>query len=206
MAGMSKRERERATSFEAQSASKKQCTNGMEDMRHLSTFLYCLTLLTFRVMGLKRTTRRQNLMKDGDRTNNKPVLASVEGMNFLHRLPVVVVMIAVKDAMRENPMAKTLNATIRLRLVWISRHLYNATHLLRLHLVDADAPETVAELHKTFKANFDEKPQYVNSVLLTATVFNAERISDDALPNMALSSKSSIARVRNSTWTRRPSW
>lgn len=75
-------------------------------------------------------------MKDGDRTNNKPVLASVEGillpnvgMNFLHRLPVVVVMIAVKDAMRENPMAKTLNATIRLRLVWISRHLYNATHL-----------------------------------------------------------------------------
>ncbi|KAH7481672.1 uncharacterized protein KRP23_4850 [Phytophthora ramorum] len=54
--------------------------------------------------------------------------------------------------------------------------------LFRLYFVDGDAPESNNELPLTFKKNFGTEPQVVNSILLTVTMLNTDRVPDDALP------------------------
>ncbi|KAL3672307.1 hypothetical protein V7S43_002965 [Phytophthora oleae] len=102
---------------DAASTSKKMCTKGPEDNK-------------VEKPQLTACQQMRLLMENNDRENKKPVLSYNE---------------TIKDAIRENPNAKTLNAI-------------------------------------TFKANIHTEPQFVNYLLLTATLFNAENTSDDVLP------------------------
>jgi hypothetical protein len=105
-----------------------------------------------------------------------------------------------------------------MRVVWSSRHSYDSGELIKLHLVDADTPESLDQLHevstsvvritciflnhawfcfvcgviKLFKAPFDTDAENVNSILLTATLFKAKDIADADLP-----ADGSIIKIKN---------
>ncbi|KAL3665025.1 hypothetical protein V7S43_010200 [Phytophthora oleae] len=160
----------------ATSTSKKMCTKGPEDNK-------------VEKPQLTACQRMRLLMKNNDRENKKSVLSDNQ---------------AIKDAIRENPNAKTLNAIVRMRVVGCSRHSFDETNLIRLHLVDADFRECRG-------ASFDLQGKHshraaICELFATATLFNAENISDDVLPKDGSVVKSSTAQNQNYFPVKRRSW
>jgi hypothetical protein len=47
-----------------------------------------------------------------------------------------------------NGEGRVLDAELRLRLVWTSRHNFGKADMLKLHLIEAEGPETLAELYQ----------------------------------------------------------
>ncbi|KAG1691049.1 hypothetical protein DVH05_027331 [Phytophthora capsici] len=68
--------------------------------------------------------------------------------------------------------------TIRMKLLWISDHTYMQWQLVRLHLVDADSPESLDDLLSVFYAPYEANHHDVDTALLTVTVWNTEGGSD----------------------------
>ncbi|KAE8980430.1 hypothetical protein PR002_g24130 [Phytophthora rubi] len=69
-------------------------------------------------------------------------------------------------------------ACIRMKLLWISGHKYEDWKLARLHLVDANAPESLEEMLKVFRDRYESNRQEIDSLLMTATVWNVESDSE----------------------------
>ncbi|OWZ07250.1 hypothetical protein PHMEG_00020380 [Phytophthora megakarya] len=63
---------------------------------------------------------------------------------------------------------------IRMKLLWISGHTYQQWQLVRLHLVDADSPESLDDLLSVFYACYDSNHQDIDPALLTVTVWNVD--------------------------------
>ncbi|ETM33113.1 hypothetical protein L914_19607 [Phytophthora nicotianae] len=66
---------------------------------------------------------------------------------------------------------------IRMRLIWVSEHTHKPWKFARLHFVDASAQGSLEDMLQPYEANSQE----VDSLLLTATVWNAE-IDSELLP------------------------
>jgi hypothetical protein len=49
-----------------------------------------------------------------------------------------------------NGNGHVLDVELRLRLVWTSRHNFGKADMLKLHLNDAEGPETLAELYQVW--------------------------------------------------------
>jgi hypothetical protein len=47
-----------------------------------------------------------------------------------------------------NGNGHVLDVELRLRLVWTSRHNFGKADMLKLHLIDAEGPETLEELYR----------------------------------------------------------
>ncbi|ETL27945.1 hypothetical protein L916_18601 [Phytophthora nicotianae] len=64
------------------------------------------------------------------------------------RKPVLTTLAEVRDKIKHSGGANTLGAVIRMRVIWISRHNYGNSDILKLHLIDAETPETLDELYR----------------------------------------------------------
>ncbi|KAL3657083.1 hypothetical protein V7S43_017996 [Phytophthora oleae] len=96
--------------------------------------------------------------------------------------PTLSTLADVKKSIEECRGAYTLNAIIRIKLVWVSRHNSSKSDTLKLHLIDTDAPEPLEELYKMFRDVYATNAASVNSILLTATIFQADNIVAKDLP------------------------
>ncbi|KAF1792849.1 hypothetical protein GQ600_5107 [Phytophthora cactorum] len=63
---------------------------------------------------------------------------------------------------------------IRMKHLWVSEHTFSQWRLVRLHFVDAEAPEPLEDMLSVFHANYDANRQSVDSLLLTVTIWNLE--------------------------------
>ncbi|KAE9003897.1 hypothetical protein PF005_g13444 [Phytophthora fragariae] len=71
-----------------------------------------------------------------------------------------------------------VSGVIRMRLIWVSDHTYKQWNLVRLHLVDANAPERLEDQLKVFRDPYEESHMDIDSLLLTATLWNMESGSE----------------------------
>ncbi|KAE9003070.1 hypothetical protein PF011_g13053 [Phytophthora fragariae] len=71
-----------------------------------------------------------------------------------------------------------VSGVIRMRLFWVSDHTYKQWNLVRLHLVDANAPESLEDQLKVFRDPYEERRMDIDSFLLTATLWNVESGSE----------------------------
>ncbi|KAE8958627.1 hypothetical protein PF002_g10138 [Phytophthora fragariae] len=71
-----------------------------------------------------------------------------------------------------------VSGVIRMRLLWVSDHTYKQWNLVRIHLVDANAPESVEDQLKVFRDPYEERRMDIDSLLLTATLWNVESGSE----------------------------
>ncbi|KAG6954745.1 hypothetical protein JG687_00011621, partial [Phytophthora cactorum] len=55
---------------------------------------------------------------------------------------------------------------IRIKRLWVSEHTFNQWRLVRLHFVDAEAPEPLEDMLSVFHANYDANRQSVDSICL----------------------------------------
>ncbi|KAE9163986.1 hypothetical protein PF005_g30214 [Phytophthora fragariae] len=76
---------------------------------------------------------------------------------------------------RKEPTFKLL---LRMKLLWISDHAYGQWKLIRMHFVDAQAPETLDDMLSVFKVSYEANRQDIDSLLLTATLWNLESDSE----------------------------
>ncbi|KAE9023815.1 hypothetical protein PR003_g31305 [Phytophthora rubi] len=76
---------------------------------------------------------------------------------------------------RKEPTSKLL---LRMKLLWISDHAYGQWKLIRMHFVDAQAPETLDDMLSVFKVSYEANRQDIDSLLLTATLWNLESDSE----------------------------
>ncbi|KAG7375107.1 hypothetical protein PHYPSEUDO_003986 [Phytophthora pseudosyringae] len=67
---------------------------------------------------------------------------------------------------------------IRIRLFWVSDHTCKQWNLVRLHLVDANAPESLEYQLKVFRDPYEERRTNIDSLLLTVTLWNLESDSE----------------------------
>ncbi|KAE8967841.1 hypothetical protein PR001_g27976 [Phytophthora rubi] len=75
-------------------------------------------------------------------------------------------------------MGSTTKLLLRMKLLWISDHAYGQWKLIRMHLVDAQAPETLDDMLSVFKVSHEANRQDIDSLLLTATLWNLESDSE----------------------------
>ncbi|KAE9270107.1 hypothetical protein PR003_g30935 [Phytophthora rubi] len=74
--------------------------------------------------------------------------------------------------------ASTTKLLLRMKLLWISDHVYGQWKLIRMHFVDAQAPETLHDMLSVFKVSYEANRQDIDSLLLTATLWNLENDSE----------------------------
>ncbi|KAE8986626.1 hypothetical protein PR001_g21351 [Phytophthora rubi] len=67
-----------------------------------------------------------------------------------------------------------VSGVVRMRLLWVSDHTYKQWNLVRLHLVDANAPESLEDQLKVFRDPYEGRRMDIDSLLLTATLWNVE--------------------------------
>ncbi|KAG7382634.1 hypothetical protein PHYPSEUDO_004665 [Phytophthora pseudosyringae] len=67
---------------------------------------------------------------------------------------------------------------IRMRLLWVSDNTYKQWILVRLHLVNANAPESLEDQLKMFRDPYEERRTDVDLLLLTVTLWNLESDSE----------------------------
>ncbi|KAE8993697.1 hypothetical protein PR002_g20157 [Phytophthora rubi] len=72
----------------------------------------------------------------------------------------------------------TTKLLLRMKLLWISDHAYDQWKLIRMHFVDAEAPETLDDMLSVFKVSYEANRQDIDSLLLTATLWNLESDSE----------------------------
>ncbi|KAE9195063.1 hypothetical protein PF005_g17427 [Phytophthora fragariae] len=72
----------------------------------------------------------------------------------------------------------TTKLLLRMKLLWISDHAYGQWKLIRMHFVDAQAPETLDDMLSVFKVSYEPNRQDIDSLLLTATLWNLESDSE----------------------------
>ncbi|KAE8972983.1 hypothetical protein PF005_g25133 [Phytophthora fragariae] len=65
-----------------------------------------------------------------------------------------------------------------MKLLWIPDHAYGQWKLIRMHFVDAQAPETLDDMLSVFKMSYEANRQDIDSLLLTATLWNLESDSE----------------------------
>ncbi|KAE9045846.1 hypothetical protein PR001_g4798 [Phytophthora rubi] len=70
---------------------------------------------------------------------------------------------------RKEPTSKLL---LRMKLLWISNHAYGQWKLARMHFVDAQAPYMLGDIISVFKVSYEANRQGIDSLLLTATLWN----------------------------------
>ncbi|KAE8982001.1 hypothetical protein PR002_g23658 [Phytophthora rubi] len=68
----------------------------------------------------------------------------------------------------------TTKLLLRMKLLWISDHAYGQWKLIRMHFVDAQVPETLDDMLSVFKVSYEANRQDIDSLLLTATLWNLE--------------------------------
>ncbi|KAE8965244.1 hypothetical protein PF011_g28372 [Phytophthora fragariae] len=76
---------------------------------------------------------------------------------------------------RKEPTSKLL---LRMKLLWISDHAYGQWKLIRMHFVDAQAPETLDDMLSVFKVSYEANRQDIDSLLLTAMLWNLKSDSE----------------------------
>ncbi|KAJ8578300.1 hypothetical protein ON010_g901 [Phytophthora cinnamomi] len=77
---------------------------------------------------------------------------------------------------------QTNKIVVRMKLLWIADHRYGNRKLVRLHFGDAEASKSLDDLLSVFKAPYEVNREDIDSLLLTATIWNME--SDlDLLPS-----------------------
>ncbi|OWY93709.1 hypothetical protein PHMEG_00036798 [Phytophthora megakarya] len=82
--------------------------------------------------------------------------------------------------------ARNDNISIRMKLLWVSDHTYGQWKLVRLHFVDAGAPEPLQNMLNVFFDRYDDNRQDVDSLLFTATIWSMENDSDFLPPPGAI--------------------
>ncbi|KAE8974482.1 hypothetical protein PR002_g25903 [Phytophthora rubi] len=65
-----------------------------------------------------------------------------------------------------------------MKLLWIPDHAYGQWKLIRIHFLDAQAPETLDDMLSVFKVSYEANRQDIDSLLLTATLWNLESDSE----------------------------
>ncbi|KAE9210745.1 hypothetical protein PF005_g11289 [Phytophthora fragariae] len=68
---------------------------------------------------------------------------------------------------RKEPTSKLL---LRMKLLCISDHAYGQWKQMRMHFVDAQAPETLDDILSVFKVSYEANRKDIDSLLLTATL------------------------------------
>ncbi|KAE9351088.1 hypothetical protein PR003_g5051 [Phytophthora rubi] len=69
-----------------------------------------------------------------------------------------------------------------MKLLWISNHAYGQWKLARMHFVDAQAPYMLGDIISVFKVSYEANRQGIDSLLLTATLWNL-RSDSELLPS-----------------------
>ncbi|KAE8954496.1 hypothetical protein PR001_g32470, partial [Phytophthora rubi] len=80
--------------------------------------------------------------RDVEAEQGATVVDSVEGLREVLR--------------RKEPTSKLL---LRMKLLWISDHAYGQWKLIRMHFVDAQAPETLDDMLSIFKVSYEANRQ-----------------------------------------------
>ncbi|KAG2924439.1 hypothetical protein PC119_g16153 [Phytophthora cactorum] len=83
--------------------------------------------------------------------------------------PVVISTVEVLESYLTNKTQSKIIIRIRFFL-WISYHCYEPWKLVRLHVVDADSPESLEELLQVFQVSYKENSSEIDFMLLTARV------------------------------------
>ncbi|KAG2813730.1 hypothetical protein PC116_g19299 [Phytophthora cactorum] len=85
--------------------------------------------------------------------------------------PVVISTVEVLESYLTNKTQSKIIIRIRFFL-WISYHCYEPWKLVRLHVVDADSPESLEELLQVFQVSYKENSSEIDFMLLTASMWN----------------------------------
>ncbi|EGZ29343.1 hypothetical protein PHYSODRAFT_469259 [Phytophthora sojae] len=96
-----------------------------------------------------------------ERKESAPVVSTVENLReFLQRKGELIPIV------------------IRMKLVWITDHVYGTWKLVRLHFTDAEAPESLDNLLSVYKTPYEANREDIASALLTVTIWNVESDSE----------------------------
>ncbi|KAG3013933.1 hypothetical protein PC128_g17397 [Phytophthora cactorum] len=91
--------------------------------------------------------------------------------------PVVISTVEVLESYLTNKTQSKIIIRIRFFL-WISYHCYEPWKLVRLHVVDADSPESLEELLQVFQVSYKENSSEIDFMLLTASMWNMQSDSE----------------------------
>ncbi|KAG1696463.1 hypothetical protein DVH05_012627 [Phytophthora capsici] len=69
--------------------------------------------------------------------------------------------------------------TMRMKLLWISQHTFKQFNLVKLHFVDEDSPEPLQTLLELFRDTYVQNQETIDTILLTATMWDIDSDSDD---------------------------
>ncbi|KAF1786142.1 hypothetical protein GQ600_27496 [Phytophthora cactorum] len=91
--------------------------------------------------------------------------------------PIVV---ATVEGLKTHLQGKnqTTRIRIRMKLLWTSDHTYGQWQLIWMHFVDARAPEPLEKMLRVFQDPYEANRQDIDSILLTATLWNLESGSE----------------------------
>ncbi|KAG6945790.1 hypothetical protein JG688_00016379 [Phytophthora aleatoria] len=91
--------------------------------------------------------------------------------------PIVV---ATVEGLKTHLQGKnqTTRIRIRMKLIWTSDHTYGQWQLIWMHFVDARVPEPLEKMLRVFRDPYEANRQDIDSILLTATLWNLESGSE----------------------------
>jgi hypothetical protein len=124
---------------------------------------------------------RLRMMREGQKGEHETISTVEELQDF------------IRAKTKDNKPIPRAQIQIKGKLIWASTHIVKTGELVRLHLVDLQAPESLADMHKAFRDGYDRDFLEVDQLLITATIFGSTADSAGIPPDGA------IVTIRNPT-------